>query len=150
VTVLIEGERHRREPAASIHALAAPRATSCSTAERSARLPRPSCLGTSAAVYQCSPAAGAFGQGRRGTLCLDEVGELPLDLSSCLGAIETGEIRVGEDGAQGLRRLIAASDQSRSPARSSAAAACADLFYRLSVARPMPSLRQRPEMSRGW
>ncbi len=91
---------------------------------------------------------GKFELAHGGTLCLDEIGELPLHLQvKILRAIEQKEIdRIG--GKQPITvdvRLIAATNKNlEEEVRKSNFRK--DLFYRLSVATVnLPSLRERPE-----
>jgi DNA-binding NtrC family response regulator len=91
---------------------------------------------------------GAFPRANGGTICLDEIGELPLDLQpKLLRVLETGEVRsVGADVPRKLDvRLVAATNRDlqvearRGRFRS-------DLLYRLEVVRVrVPPLRHRPE-----
>ena len=90
---------------------------------------------------------GAFETADGGTLLLDEVGELPLELQPMLlRAIELGEVRaLGEDVPKHVRvRLVAATnrdleeDVRRGRFRQ-------DLYYRLAVVKlRVPPLRERP------
>ncbi len=91
---------------------------------------------------------GAFELAHGGTLLLDEIGELPLELQpALLRAIEMGEIRPvgGEETRRVKVRFVAATN------RDLAADALEgrfrqDLFYRLAVVRvQVPPLRARPE-----
>jgi len=155
VTVLIEGESGTgKEPAAqSIHRASA-RATrpyvvfDCGAVPR--ELAEAELFGHKRGSFTSafSSRAGAFGQADGGTLCLDEVGELPLDLQpKLLRAIETGEIRtVGEDMARKVDVRLIASTNRDLHAEVQRGRFRADLFYRLSVVRVrLPPLRQRPE-----
>lgn len=99
-----------------------------------------------------STRAGAFQQADGGTLCLDEVGELPLDLQpKLLRVIETGEVRaVGSDTPRKVDVRIVASTNRDLHAESRRGRFRSDLFYRLEVIRVrMPPLRQRPEDTPG-
>lgn len=92
--------------------------------------------------------AGAFERARGGTVFLDEIGELPLELQAkLLGALGRGAItRVG--GREDIRidaRIISAThrDLEREVNRGTFRA---DLFYRLAVLQVrLPPLRERPE-----
>ena len=92
--------------------------------------------------------AGAFVEADHGTLFLDEVGDLPLDLQAkLLRALETGVVRpVGGSKAKKVHvRIVAATnvDLAEKVARG---AFRADLFWRLSVLPiVIPPLRERPE-----
>jgi DNA-binding NtrC family response regulator len=92
--------------------------------------------------------AGAFQRAHGGTLCLDEMGELPLDLQpKLLRALEMGEIRaVGDDVPRQVDvRVIAATNRDLR-AEVQRGAFRADLLYRLEVVKVrLPPLRQRPE-----
>jgi DNA-binding NtrC family response regulator len=155
VTVLIEGESGTgKEPAArSIHraSLRAARpyvVFDCGAVPR--ELAEAELFGHKRGSFTSafSSRAGGFGQADGGTLCLDEVGELPLDLQpKMLRAIETGEIRaVGEDVARKVDVRLIASTNRDLHAEVLRGRFRADLFYRLSVVRiRMPPLRERPE-----
>src|SRR6185295_17846833 len=92
--------------------------------------------------------AGLFELAHQGTLLLDEIGDLPLDLQAkLLRVLEEGEIRRvgGREPRKVDVRLIAATAKpleqavERGEFRS-------DLFYRLNVVRlHLPPLRERPE-----
>ena len=89
---------------------------------------------------------GVFERADRGTVFLDELGELPLELQpKLLRCLETGElVRVGGTGAiQVDIRVLAATN--RDLARMVAEGAFrADLYYRLAVIRvAVPALRER-------
>lgn len=92
--------------------------------------------------------AGAFERAQGGTVFLDEVGELPLELQTrLLGALGRGSVtRIGGD--EEIRidaRIISAThrDLEREVNRGTFRA---DLFYRLAVLHVrLPSLRERPE-----
>jgi DNA-binding NtrC family response regulator len=95
-----------------------------------------------------SDRAGAFQQADGGTLCLDEIGELPLELQpKLLRALESKEVRpVGEDAPRKVDvRVVAATNRDLySEARRGRFRS--DLLYRLEVVRVrMPPLRHRPE-----
>lgn len=91
---------------------------------------------------------GAFESAHEGTLMLDEVGELPLELQPMLlRAIELGEVRaLGEDSPKHVKvRVIAATNRDLE-ADARAGKFRHDLFYRLAVVRlTVPPLRERPE-----
>jgi DNA-binding NtrC family response regulator len=92
--------------------------------------------------------AGAFMQAHRGTLFLDELGELPLELQpKILRALETGEVRaVGSDVPQRVDVRVIAATNRELHAEVQRGRFREDLLYRLDVVRVrMPSLRQRPE-----
>ena len=91
---------------------------------------------------------GAFQQADGGTLCLDEVGELPLDLQpKLLRVLETGELRqVGSDVTTRVNVRVLAATNRELRAEAQRGAFRSDLLYRLDVVRVrMPALRQRPE-----
>lgn len=90
--------------------------------------------------------AGKFEQADGGTLCLDEIGEMPLDLQpTLLRVIEDGLV-VPVGAAQPVSvslRLISMTNRDLQ-AQAAAGAFRADLFYRISVARlRIPPLRER-------
>ncbi len=91
---------------------------------------------------------GAFESAHNGTLLLDEVGELPLDLQPMLlRAIELGEIRaLGDDTPKQVKvRLVAATNRDLEE-DVKAGRFRHDLYYRLAVVRlRVPPLRERPE-----
>jgi DNA-binding NtrC family response regulator len=91
---------------------------------------------------------GAFQQADGGTLCLDEIGELPPDLQpKLLRVLETGEIKaVGADTIRKVKVRVVAATNRDLLAESRRGNFRSDLFYRLEVLRVrMPPLRQRPE-----
>src|SRR5215472_10624231 len=106
VTVLIDGESGtgKELAARSIHA-ASPRSDSpyvvfdCGSVP--GELAESELFGHKRGAFSGAVAnrAGAFAQANGGTLCLDEIGELPLELQpKLLRVLETGEVRsVGED-----------------------------------------------------
>jgi len=91
---------------------------------------------------------GALQRADGGTLCLDELGELPLELQpKLLRVLETGEILpVGADRPRQLDvRVIAATNRDLG-AEARRGRFRSDLLYRLEVVRVrMPPLRVRPE-----
>jgi len=95
-----------------------------------------------------SDRAGAFARAHGGTICLDEIGELPLDLQpKLLRVLETGELRaVGEDAHRKVDvRLISATNRDLH-AEAAAGRFRSDLLYRLEVVRVrLPPLRHRPD-----
>ncbi len=91
---------------------------------------------------------GAFTQADGGTLCLDELGELPLDLQpKLLRVLETGEVRaVGSDTPVKVDVRVVAATNRDLHAEVKRGAFRADLLYRLEVVKVrLPPLRQRPE-----
>ncbi len=95
-----------------------------------------------------SDRAGAFQQADGGTLCLDELGELPLELQpKLLRVLETGEIKpVGADAPRKVDVRVLASTNRDLLAEAKRGRFRSDLYYRLEVVRVrMPPLRQRPE-----
>ena len=92
--------------------------------------------------------AGAFERANGGTVLLDEIGELPLDLQpALLGVLERRAFtRVG--GSQSISvdvRVVAATHRDLR-AEVNAGRFRADLYYRLAVAKILvPALRERPE-----
>jgi transcriptional regulator with GAF, ATPase, and Fis domain len=95
-----------------------------------------------------SDRAGAFGRADGGTLCLDELGELPLELQpKLLRVLESGEYRsVGSDEVRQVDvRVIAATNRDLH-AEARRGNFRTDLLYRLEVVKlRLPPLRQRPE-----
>jgi DNA-binding NtrC family response regulator len=92
--------------------------------------------------------AGAFSRADGGTLCLDEIGELPLELQpKLLRALETGEVRsVGSDVSKRVDvRIVAATNRDlASEVRQQRFRS--DLLYRLEVVKVrIPPLRHRPQ-----
>jgi two-component system nitrogen regulation response regulator GlnG len=91
---------------------------------------------------------GAFEIADGGTLLLDEIGELPLDVQpTLLRALESGEMRpVGENEAKRVSvRVVAATNRDLEQAVK-AGAFRGDLYYRLAVVKlSVPPLRDRPE-----
>jgi DNA-binding NtrC family response regulator len=95
-----------------------------------------------------SDRGGAFQQADGGTLCLDELGELPLDLQpKLLRVLESGEIKpVGSDTTKKVDVRVIASTNRDLLAEAKRGRFRTDLYYRLEVVRVrMPPLRQRPE-----
>jgi DNA-binding NtrC family response regulator len=92
--------------------------------------------------------AGAFEAADGGSLLLDEIGEMPLELQPLLlRVLESGEVtRVGETQARRVHvRILAATNRSLDEDQR-AGRFRADLFYRLAVIRVhVPPLRERPE-----
>jgi two-component system response regulator AtoC len=91
---------------------------------------------------------GLFEVAHEGTLLLDEIGDLPLDLQAkLLRVLEEGEIRRvgGRDSKRVDVRVIAATAKPLEQAVEQGEFR-ADLFYRLNVVRlHLPPLRERPE-----
>ena len=95
-----------------------------------------------------SDRAGAFQSANNGTLCLDELGELPLDLQpKLLRVLESGTVRpVGEDAPRKVNVRIIASTNRDLHAEARRGRFRSDLLYRLVVVKiRMPPLRQRPD-----
>jgi len=92
--------------------------------------------------------AGAFEEAHRGTIFLDEIGELDLGMQPrLLRALESGQVkRLGEAAHRKVDvRIIAATHRDLERAVNHATFR-ADLFYRLAVVRlRVPPLRERPE-----
>jgi DNA-binding NtrC family response regulator len=91
---------------------------------------------------------GAFQRADGGTICLDELGELPLDLQpKLLRVLESGEVRpVGSDVPKKVDVRVVASTNRDLFAETRRGTFRSDLFYRLEVVRVrMPPLRSRPE-----
>jgi DNA-binding NtrC family response regulator len=92
--------------------------------------------------------AGAFQQADGGTICLDEIGELPLGLQpKLLRVLESGEVRpVGEDNVRRVDVRVVAATNRDLHAEAQRGRFRSDLLYRLEVVRlRLPPLRQRPE-----
>ena len=91
---------------------------------------------------------GAFQQADGGTICLDEIGELPLDLQpKLLRVLETGEVRrVGDDDVKRVDVRVVAATNRDLGAEARRGNFRSDLYYRLEVMKVrMPPLRHRPE-----
>lgn len=95
-----------------------------------------------------SDRAGRFESADKGTLFLDEVGELPLPVQAkLLRVLQNGEIqRLGSDKTRHVDvRLLAATNRSLKQ-QITEGAFRADLYHRLSVYPiPIPPLRERPQ-----
>jgi transcriptional regulator with GAF, ATPase, and Fis domain len=95
-----------------------------------------------------SDRAGAFQRAHGGTICLDEIGELPLELQpKLLRVLETSEVRpVGDDVPRKVDVRVIASTNRDLNAEAQRGAFRHDLLYRLEVVKiRVPPLRQRPE-----
>lgn len=95
---------------------------------------------------------GAFQQAHGGTIFLDELGELPLELQPrLLRVLESGQVRrVGDDNMREVDVRIVAATNRDLHAEVRRGNFRADLLYRLEVVKVrMPPLRQRPEDIRG-
>jgi transcriptional regulator with GAF, ATPase, and Fis domain len=91
---------------------------------------------------------GAFLRADGGTVCLDELGELPIDLQpKLLRVLETGEVQpVGSDKPVKVDLRVVAATNRDLHAEVKRGAFRADLLYRLEVVKVrLPPLRQRPE-----
>jgi DNA-binding NtrC family response regulator len=91
---------------------------------------------------------GAFQRAHGGTICLDELGELPLDLQpKLLRVLESQEVRpVGDDATRKIDVRVIASTNRDLHAEVKRGRFRADLLYRLDCVRVrMPPLRNRPE-----
>ncbi len=90
---------------------------------------------------------GLFEEANRGTIFLDEIGEMPVDLQAkLLRVLETGEyMKVGDTKPVHVNvRIIAATNRNLANAIGEGKFR-EDLFYRISVFRiHLPSLRERP------
>src|SRR5213075_70027 len=155
VTVLVEGESGTGKElvARSLHA-ASPRSKGpyvvfdCSAVP--SELAESELFGHKKGAFSgaTSDRAGAFQRADGGTLCLDELGELPLDLQpKLLRVLETGEVRsVGSDTPRQVDVRLVASTNRDLHAETKRGRFRSDLYYRLEVVRVrMPPLRQRPK-----
>ena len=155
VTVLIEGESGtgKELAARSLHA-ASPRAKGpyvvfdCGAVP--SELAESELFGHKKGSFSGATAdrAGAFLAANEGTICLDELGELPRELQPrLLRVLETGEVKpVGSDVARKLNvRVIASTNRDlRSEVRRGRFRS--DLYYRLEVVKVrLPPLRSRLE-----
>jgi DNA-binding NtrC family response regulator len=92
--------------------------------------------------------AGAFQRADGGTICLDEIGELPLALQpKLLRVLETSELRsVGDDVVRKVDVRVLAATNRDLHAEVRRGQFRQDLLYRLDVVRVrLPPLRQRPD-----
>jgi transcriptional regulator with GAF, ATPase, and Fis domain len=155
VTVLVEGESGTGKElvARSIHAASA-RASKpyvvfdCGAVP--AELAESELFGHKRGAFSgaVSDRVGAFARADGGTLCLDELGELPLDLQpKLLRVLESGEIKpVGSDSPKKVDVRLVASTNRELHAEVRRGRFRADLMYRLEVVKlRLPPLRQRPE-----
>jgi len=155
VTVLIEGETGtgKEDCARSIHA-ASPRSkgpyvvVDCSAVAQN--LVESELFGHKRGAFTgaVEDRAGAFQRAHGGTVFLDEIGELPMDLQpKLLRVLESGEIRrVGDDTHRKVDVRVIAATNRELRAEVSRCAFREDLLYRLDVGRVrLPPLRNRPE-----
>jgi transcriptional regulator with GAF, ATPase, and Fis domain len=155
VTVLVEGESGTGKElvARSIHAASA-RASKpyvvfdCGAVP--AELAESELFGHKRGAFSgaVSDRIGAFARADGGTLCLDELGELPIDLQpKLLRVLESGEIKpVGSDAPKKVDVRLVASTNRELHAEVRRGRFRADLMYRLEVVKlRLPPLRQRPE-----
>ena len=156
ITVLIEGESGtgKELAARSIHA-ASPRAQGpyvvFDCASVPAELAESELFGHKKGAFSgaTSDRAGAFQRAHGGTICLDELGELPLDLQpKLLRVLESREVQpVGGDAApRKVDVRVVASTNRDLRTEVQRGRFRADLFYRLEVVRVrLPPLRSRTE-----
>jgi DNA-binding NtrC family response regulator len=155
VTMLVEGESGTGKElvARSIHK-ASPRASGpyvvfdCSAVP--SELAESELFGHKKGAFSgaTSDRAGAFQQANGGTICLDELGELPLDLQpKLLRVLESREIRsVGDDTSRAINVRVIASTNRDLHAEAQRGRFRTDLLYRLDVVKiRIPPLRNRPE-----
>ena len=91
---------------------------------------------------------GAFQRAHGGTICLDEIGELPIDLQpKLLRVLETGEVRsVGSDAPRKIDVRVVAATNRNLEVEARGGRFRSDLLYRLEVVKiRIPPLRLRPE-----
>ncbi len=155
VTVLVEGESGTGKElvARSLHAASARAARpyvvfDCSSVP--AELAESELFGHKKGAFSGATAdrAGAFQRAHGGTICLDELGELPLDLQpKLLRVLESREVRsVGEDAARPIDVRVVASTNRDLHAEAQRGRFRSDLLYRLDVVKVrIPPLRTRPE-----
>jgi DNA-binding NtrC family response regulator len=155
VTLLVEGESGTGKElvARSLHA-ASPRAKGpyvvFDCASVPSELAESELFGHKKGAFSGATAdrLGAFQRAHGGTLCLDELGELPLDLQpKLLRVLESRELRaVGDDTPRKVDVRVVASTNRDLHAEVRRGRFRADLLYRLEVVRVrMPPLRNRPE-----
>jgi DNA-binding NtrC family response regulator len=155
VTVLIEGESGtgKELAARSIHR-ASPRAAEpyvvFDCASVPSELAESELFGHKKGAFSgaTQDRAGAFQRANGGTLCLDEMGELPLDLQpKLLRALEMGEVRaVGDDSPRKIDVRVVAATNRDLRAETQRGRFRSDLLHRLEVVKVrIPPLRQRPE-----
>jgi DNA-binding NtrC family response regulator len=155
VTVLVEGESGTGKElvARSLHA-ASPRAKGpyvvfdCSAVP--GELAESELFGHKKGAFSgaTSDRQGAFQRAHGGTICLDELGELPLDLQpKLLRALESREVRaVGDDVPRAVDVRVVASTNRDLYAEAQRGRFRSDLLYRLEVVKlRIPPLRARPE-----